>query len=62
VEAGLYVTAGNKITLPDGRLVKARELSGQDNLLFRRNSTTGTVEVVSRTGAGVELNAALHAN
>jgi 2,3,4,5-tetrahydropyridine-2-carboxylate N-succinyltransferase len=62
VEAGLYVTAGTKITLPDGRLVKARELSGQDNLLFRRNSETGVVEVVERTGAGVELNAALHAN
>jgi 2,3,4,5-tetrahydropyridine-2-carboxylate N-succinyltransferase len=62
VEAGLYVTAGTKITLPDGRLVKARELSGQDNLLFRRNSATGAVEVVERTGAGVELNAALHAN
>jgi 2,3,4,5-tetrahydropyridine-2-carboxylate N-succinyltransferase len=62
VEAGLYVTAGTKVTLPDGRLVKARELSGQDNLLLRRNSTTGAVEVVDRTGAGVELNAALHAN
>ena len=62
VEAGLYVTAGTKVTLPDGRLVKARELSGQDNLTFRRNSSTGVVEVVDRTGAGVELNAALHAN
>jgi 2,3,4,5-tetrahydropyridine-2-carboxylate N-succinyltransferase len=62
VEAGLYVTAGTKVTLPDGTLVKARELSGSDNLLFRRNSTTGTVEVVERSGAGVELNAALHAN
>jgi 2,3,4,5-tetrahydropyridine-2-carboxylate N-succinyltransferase len=62
VEAGLYVTAGTKVTLPDGTLVKARELSGRDNLLFRRNSATGTVEVVERTGAGVELNAALHAN
>ncbi|MGQ0842468.1 2,3,4,5-tetrahydropyridine-2,6-dicarboxylate N-succinyltransferase [Actinokineospora sp.] len=62
VEAGLYVTAGTKITLPDGRLVKARELSGESGLLFRRNSATGTVEVVSRTGSGIELNAALHAN
>jgi 2,3,4,5-tetrahydropyridine-2,6-dicarboxylate N-succinyltransferase len=62
VEAGLYVTAGTKVTLPDGHLVKARELSGQDNLLFRRNSGTGVVEVVERSGAGVELNAALHAN
>jgi 2,3,4,5-tetrahydropyridine-2-carboxylate N-succinyltransferase len=62
VEAGLYVTAGTKVTLPDGRLVKARELSGQPGLLFRRNSATGTVEVVTRTGSGVELNTMLHAN
>jgi 2,3,4,5-tetrahydropyridine-2-carboxylate N-succinyltransferase len=62
VEAGLYVTAGTKVTLPDGTLVKARDLSGTDNLLFRRNSATGAVEVVERTGAAVELNAALHAN
>ena len=62
VEAGLYVTAGTKVTLADGRLVKARELSGTPGLLFRRNSATGTVEVVARTGAGIELNAALHAN
>ncbi|GGM43004.1 2,3,4,5-tetrahydropyridine-2,6-dicarboxylate N-succinyltransferase [Longimycelium tulufanense] len=62
VEAGLYVTTGTKLTLPDGRLVKARDLSGQSGLLFRRNSTTGAVEVVHRRGSGVELNAALHAN
>jgi 2,3,4,5-tetrahydropyridine-2-carboxylate N-succinyltransferase len=62
VEAGLYVTAGTKVTLPDGRLMKARELSGTNGLLYRRNSTTGAVEVVARTGGGVELNAALHAN
>ena len=62
VEAGLYVTAGTKVTMPDGRVVKARDLSGRSGLLFRRNSTTGTVEVVPRTGTGVELNAALHAN
>ncbi|HEX3592453.1 MAG TPA: 2,3,4,5-tetrahydropyridine-2,6-dicarboxylate N-succinyltransferase [Pseudonocardiaceae bacterium] len=62
VEAGLYVTAGTKVTLPDGKLVKARDLSGQSGLLFRRNSATGTVEVVSRAGTGVELNAALHSN
>ncbi|CAM3934516.1 2,3,4,5-tetrahydropyridine-2,6-dicarboxylate N-succinyltransferase [Kibdelosporangium persicum] len=62
VEAGLYVTAGTKVTLPDGRLVKARDLSGAGNLLFRRNSSTGTVEVVERSGSGVALNAALHAN
>ncbi|PPK70158.1 2,3,4,5-tetrahydropyridine-2-carboxylate N-succinyltransferase [Actinokineospora auranticolor] len=62
VEAGLYVTAGTKLTLSDGRLVKARELSGESGLLFRRNSTTGVVEVVSRDGRGIELNAALHSN
>jgi len=62
VEAGLYVTAGTKVALPDGRTVKARDLSGSDGLLFRRNSTTGVVEVVSRTGTGVELNSVLHAN
>ena len=62
VEAGLYVTAGTKVRLPDGRLVKARELTGERGLLFRRNSATGVVEVVVRSGGGVELNAALHAN
>jgi 2,3,4,5-tetrahydropyridine-2-carboxylate N-succinyltransferase len=62
VEAGLYVTAGMRVTLPDGAVVKAKELSGQSNLLFIRNSTTGVVEVRSRQGATVELNAALHAS
>jgi len=62
VEAGLYVTAGTKVTLPDGAVVKARELSGKSGLLLRRNSTTGAVEAVSRDSTGIELNAALHAN
>ncbi|MCU1689340.1 MAG: 2,3,4,5-tetrahydropyridine-2,6-dicarboxylate N-succinyltransferase [Pseudonocardiales bacterium] len=62
VEAGLYVTAGTLVTLPDGTTVKAVELSGSSGILFRRNSRTGTVEVVPRTGKAVELNAALHAN
>ena len=62
VEAGLYVTAGTKVTGPDGAVVKARELSGQDGLLFRRSSLTGTVEVLVRTGSGIALNKALHAN
>ena len=62
VEAGLYVTAGTKVTGPDGTVVKARELSGKSNILFRRNSTTGAVEVVPWKGDGIELNAALHAN
>jgi 2,3,4,5-tetrahydropyridine-2-carboxylate N-succinyltransferase len=62
VEAGCYVTAGSKVTLPDGRVVKARELSGADGLLFWRNSVTGALEAKPRTGRGIELNAALHAN
>jgi 2,3,4,5-tetrahydropyridine-2-carboxylate N-succinyltransferase len=62
VEAGLYVTAGTRVTLPDGTVAKAKELSGQSNLLFIRNSTTGVVEVRPRAGGTVELNAALHAN
>ncbi|MEV0701609.1 2,3,4,5-tetrahydropyridine-2,6-dicarboxylate N-succinyltransferase [Saccharopolyspora sp. NPDC050389] len=62
VEAGLYITAGTKVTLPDGTITKALELSGSDGLLYRRNSTTGTIEVTTRTGGKVELNAALHAN
>jgi 2,3,4,5-tetrahydropyridine-2-carboxylate N-succinyltransferase len=62
VEAGLYVTAGTKVALPDGTVVKAQAVSGQPGLLFRRNSTTGAVEVVPRTGRTVELNAALHQN
>jgi len=62
VEAGLYVTAGTKVTLPDRSTAAARTLSGQDGLLFRRNSVTGTVEVLPRTGEGIALNAALHSN
>ncbi|WP_241249858.1 2,3,4,5-tetrahydropyridine-2,6-dicarboxylate N-succinyltransferase [Rhodococcus sp. X156] len=62
VEAGLYVTAGTKVTGPDGTAVKARELSGQNGMLLRRNSVTGAVEVVAREGSGVALNEALHAN
>ncbi len=62
VEAGCYVTAGSKITLPDGKVVKARELSGRGGLLFRRNSTSGALEVVPRTGDWGGLNDDLHAN
>jgi 2,3,4,5-tetrahydropyridine-2-carboxylate N-succinyltransferase len=62
VEAGVYVTAGSRITLPDGEIVKARELSGRDGLLFRRNSVSGALEALPRTGAWGGLNAALHAN
>lgn len=62
IEAGLYVTGGTKVTTPDGQTVKARDLSGANNLLFRRNSVSGAVEVVSRDGSGITLNEALHAN
>ncbi|MGH3695816.1 MAG: 2,3,4,5-tetrahydropyridine-2,6-dicarboxylate N-succinyltransferase [Pseudonocardiaceae bacterium] len=63
VEAGLYVTAGTKVALPDGAVVKARELSGADGVLFRRDSRTGAVHAVQRAGrVGIELNAALHSN
>ncbi|MHB1066843.1 MAG: 2,3,4,5-tetrahydropyridine-2,6-dicarboxylate N-succinyltransferase [Candidatus Nanopelagicales bacterium] len=61
VEAGLYVTAGSKVALPDGQVVKARDLSGAAGLLYRRNSLTGAIEVVQRTGTWGGLNAALHA-
>ncbi|MFM6971876.1 MAG: 2,3,4,5-tetrahydropyridine-2,6-dicarboxylate N-succinyltransferase [Rhodoluna sp.] len=63
VEAGLYVTAGTKVTIIDNsgeRTAKASELSGVPNLLFRRNSVTGRVEVIGRTGAGIQLNSQLH--
>ena len=62
VEAGLYVTAGTKVTLPGGNVVKAGTLSGENALLFLRNSVTGAIEVRRRQGRGVELNADLHAN
>ena len=62
VEAGIYVTASSKITLPDGKIVKARELSGANNLLFRRNSTTGALEAIQRKGDWGGLNSVLHKN
>jgi 2,3,4,5-tetrahydropyridine-2,6-dicarboxylate N-succinyltransferase len=62
VEAGLYVTAGTRVKLPDGTVVKARELSKESNLLFRRNSQTGAVEVVANGAVWTGLNAALHKN
>ncbi len=62
VEAGLYLTAGTKVTLPDGSVVKARELSGRNNVLFIRNSVTGAVEARDRAGTGITLNDDLHAN
>ncbi len=62
VEAGLYLTAGTRVTLPDGEVVAARELSGADDLLFRRNSESGAVEALARKGDWGGLNQALHAN
>ncbi|MDT0276786.1 2,3,4,5-tetrahydropyridine-2,6-dicarboxylate N-succinyltransferase [Blastococcus goldschmidtiae] len=63
VEAGCYVTGGSRVTLPDGSVVKAREVSGRDGLLFRRNSISGALEVVLREGrTWGALNAELHAN
>ncbi|WP_182377286.1 2,3,4,5-tetrahydropyridine-2,6-dicarboxylate N-succinyltransferase [Nocardioides sp. WS12] len=66
VEAGCYVTAGTKVTVlepgKDARVIKARELSGASNVLFRRNSVSGAIEAVPWQGEGIALNAALHAN
>ena len=62
VEAGLYVTGGTLVTLPDGEIVKGRTLSGASGLLFRRNSVSGAVEATQRSGNWDGLNAALHKN
>jgi 2,3,4,5-tetrahydropyridine-2-carboxylate N-succinyltransferase len=62
IEAGLYITAGTQVKLPDSTVVKARELSGASGLLFRRNSQSGAVEAVQRTGNWGGLNDALHKN
>ncbi|CAB4614649.1 unannotated protein [freshwater metagenome] len=62
IEAGTYITAAAKVKLPDGEIVKAGTLSGADNLLFRRNSLNGGLEVVMRTGTWGGLNSILHAN
>jgi len=66
VEAGLYITAGTKVALLDEanqlvKVIKARELAGQNDLLFRRNSETGAVECKTHKSA-IELNEALHAH
>ncbi|CAM5645151.1 2,3,4,5-tetrahydropyridine-2,6-dicarboxylate N-succinyltransferase [Streptomyces violaceorubidus] len=62
VEAGLYVTAGTRVTMPDGQIVKARELSGASNILFRRNSVTGTVEARPNNAVWGGLNEVLHSH
>jgi 2,3,4,5-tetrahydropyridine-2-carboxylate N-succinyltransferase len=61
VEAGLYITRGTRVTLPDGQVVKAIELAGTPGILFRRNSVSGTVEVVAwKSSTFTGLNSALH--
>jgi len=62
IEAGTYITAAAKVKLPDGEVVKAGTLSGASNLLFRRNSLDGSLEVVLRAGSWGGLNSILHAN
>ncbi|MGW0880680.1 2,3,4,5-tetrahydropyridine-2,6-dicarboxylate N-succinyltransferase [Streptomyces sp. NPDC002671] len=62
VEAGLYITAGTRVTMPDGQVVKARELSGASNILFRRNSVTGTVEARPNNAVWGGLNDILHSH
>lgn len=62
IEAGTYITAAAKVKLPDGEIVKAGSLSGASNLLFRRNSLDGSLEVVLRTGSWGGLNHVLHVN
>ncbi len=62
VEAGLYLTAGSKVILPDKKIVKAIELSGANNLLFRRNSQTGSIEALPKNGTWQGLNSVLHQN
>jgi 2,3,4,5-tetrahydropyridine-2-carboxylate N-succinyltransferase len=62
VEAGLYLTAGTIVVLPGGQQAKARDLSGQPGLLFRRNSVTGSVEAITRPGKWGGLSTNLHAH
>jgi 2,3,4,5-tetrahydropyridine-2-carboxylate N-succinyltransferase len=62
VEAGLYLTAGTRVTLPDGQIVKARELSGASNILFRRHSVTGTIEARPNNAVWGGLNEVLHSH
>ncbi len=62
IESGTYITAAAKVRLPDGEIVKAASLSGANNLLFRRNSLDGCLEVVMRTGSWGGLNSVLHSN
>ena len=62
VEAGVYITAGSKITLPDGKIIKAKELNRANNLLLRRNSQSGALEALPKSGSWGGLNSVLHSN
>ena len=62
LEAGVYLTAGSKVLLPDGKIVKARELSGANSLLIRRNSQSGAIEALNKSGSWGGLNSVLHSN
>jgi 2,3,4,5-tetrahydropyridine-2-carboxylate N-succinyltransferase len=62
VEAGCYITGGSKITLPDGQVVKAKELTGASNLMYWRNSVNGALEAKPKTGEWSGLNSVLHKN
>jgi 2,3,4,5-tetrahydropyridine-2-carboxylate N-succinyltransferase len=62
VEAGAYITAGSKLTVPDGSVIKAAELSGESGWLFRRNSVSGALEARPRSGEGIALNESLHSH
>ncbi len=62
IEAGCYITGGSKVKLPDGQIVKAKELSGANDLMFWRNSVTGALEVKPKTGQWTGLNSVLHSN
>ena len=62
LEAGVYLTAGSKVLLPDGKVVKARELSGANSLLIRRNSQSGALEALNKGGTWGGLNSVLHSN
>ncbi len=62
VQAGCYILGGTRVTTPDGQVIKAAELSGRSDLLFRQNSTTGAMEVLSQTVDWGSLNADLHQN
>ena len=62
LEAGVYLTAGSKVLLPDGKIVKARELSGASSLLIRRNSQSGALEALNKSGTWGGLNSVLHSN